>query len=100
MRGVRIVERDDNKGCKTTLQLTTPLEESAPEAGTEVRHLTLVVCQAQCHPHQVVLERHSDAVDMNAVFKHFLSNVFLPAGYPHSVSPGRNFPLFPVWSSQ
>lgn len=53
MHGVRIVERDDNKGCKTTLQLTTPLEKSALEAETEVRrHLTLAVsdCQSQCHP--------------------------------------------------
>lgn len=37
MRGVRIVEHDDNKGCKTTFQFTTPLEKSAQEAGsTEV----------------------------------------------------------------
>ena len=43
MRGVRIVEHDDSKGCKTTLEFTTPLERSVPEAETEVYFLTLSI---------------------------------------------------------
>ena len=52
MRGVRIVEHDGNKGCKTTFQFMTSSEKSAREtAETEVRYLALTVldCQAQ-HP--------------------------------------------------
>ncbi|KAF9653734.1 DUF647-domain-containing protein [Thelephora ganbajun] len=82
MRGVHIVEHDDSRGCKTTFQFTTTLEKSGHKAGTE------------CRLHQVVLEKHSNAADANAAFKRFLSNVFLPAGYPHSVSPGKSSSLF------
>jgi len=80
MRGVRIVEHDDSKGCKTTLQFTTPFERSVHEAETEV-----------------VLEKHSDAPDASAAFKHFLSKVFLPAGYPHSVSP--DYLQYQIWNA-
>lgn len=40
---MHIVEHDDNKGRKTTVQFTTPLEKSAQEADTEAGHLLLAV---------------------------------------------------------
>ena len=43
MRGVHIIEHDDNKGYKTTFQFTTPLEKSTREVGTEVGYLLLTV---------------------------------------------------------
>jgi len=44
MRGVRIVEHDDNKGCKTTFQFMTPSEKSTQEVGTGlVGYLALAV---------------------------------------------------------
>lgn len=90
MRGMRIVEHDDSKGCKTTLQFVTPLEKSLQEAETEVLCSQSPLTPKLIAPRQVVLEKHFSVSDTNAAFKRFLSNVFLPVGYPHSVSPGMN----------
>lgn len=47
MGGMRIVEHDDDKGCKTTFQFKTPLEKSVQEVGTEVCCLTVPDRRAQ-----------------------------------------------------
>lgn len=81
MCGLHIVEHDENKGCKTTLQFAAHSEGSTRGTlGTEV-----------------LLEKHPNAADANAAFKRLLSNVFLPAGYPHSVSP--DYLQYQVWNA-
>lgn len=95
MRGVRIVEQDENKGCRTIFRFTASSEGSAQEAGpTEVSSFTFLVVDRQTqHPLTRLCWKNIQApqipVQLSSAFSRMYfyplgtPTAFLRVGVPH-----------------